>query len=43
MSYTVCDYSGLASYAKQAASAAGVNLCAYKRYVYAFPTNACTW
>lgn len=43
LSSTVCDYSTLASYAKQAATAAGVNLSAYNRYVYAFPQNACTW
>ena len=33
----------IASYAKQAATAAGVNLSAYTRYVYAFPENACDW
>jgi len=43
LSSTVCDYSSLATYAKQAATAAGVNLSAYTRYVYAFPNNACTW
>jgi NPCBM-associated, NEW3 domain of alpha-galactosidase len=43
LSSTVCDYSSLASYAKQAATAAGVNLSLYSRYVYAFPKNACTW
>ncbi len=43
MSYTVCDSSTLASYAKQAATAAGVNLSAYTRYVYAFPNNTCSW
>jgi hypothetical protein len=40
---TVCDYSALASQARAAASAAGVTLSAYNRYVYAFPANACTW
>ncbi|HSF33671.1 MAG TPA: hypothetical protein VLK82_24795 [Candidatus Tectomicrobia bacterium] len=40
---TMCEYSKLASYAKQAASAAGVNLSAYKRYVYGFPKNTCSW
>jgi hypothetical protein len=40
---TVCNYNTLASYAKSAALAAGVNLSAYKRYVYAFPNNACSW
>jgi len=43
LSSTVCDSSSIASYAKQAASAAGVNLSAYTHYVYAFPQNACTW
>lgn len=43
LSSTVCDYSTLASQAKSAAAAAGVNLSAYARYVYAFPGNACTW
>jgi len=42
-SSTVCDYNTLASQAKSAATAAGVNLSAYSRYVYAFPNNACTW
>ena len=40
---TVCDYNTLASQAKSAAQAAGVDLTAYTRYVYAFPQNACTW
>lgn len=40
---TVCDSSKIASYAKQAATTAGVNLSAYNRYVYAFPNNACSW
>lgn len=43
LSSTVCDSGTLASQAKSAASAAGVNLAAYTRYVYAFPKNACTW
>jgi hypothetical protein len=43
MSSTVCDYSTLASYANQAATAAGVNLSNYDHYVYGFPQNACTW
>ena len=43
LSSTVCDYATLASQAKAAAQAAGVNLAAYTRYVYAFPQNACTW
>lgn len=43
LSYTVCNSSSLATYAKEAATAAGVNLANYTRYVYAFPDNACTW
>jgi hypothetical protein len=42
-SYTTCDYSTIAAQAKQAATAAGVTLSNYNRYVYAFPGNACTW
>jgi uncharacterized repeat protein (TIGR01451 family) len=41
MSYTICDSSTLATYAQQAATAAGVDLSAYTRYIYAFPNNAC--
>jgi MG2 domain-containing protein len=36
---TVCDTYAIANSAKSAASAAGFNLAAYKRYVYAFPQN----
>jgi hypothetical protein len=43
LSSTVCDYSTLASQARAAATAAGVNLSNYSRYVYAFPSNACGW
>ena len=43
LSSMVCDYATLASQAQAAAQAAGVNLSAYTRYVYAFPQNACTW
>jgi len=43
LSSTVCDYNTLASQAKSAAQATGVNLSTYTRYVYAFPSNACTW
>ena len=43
MNSTICDYYKLAGYAKSAASAAGVNLSAYTRYVYAFPQNVCGW
>ena len=40
---TVCDYSAMATHAKQAATNAGVNVSAYQRYVYAFPSNTCSW
>jgi len=43
MSSTVCDTTTLANQAKAAATAAGVNLAAYNHYVYAFPSNACSW
>jgi len=43
VSYTTCSTSNIASYAKQAAAAAGFNLSSYTRYVYGFPTNACSW
>jgi hypothetical protein len=39
----VCDYSTLANQAMAAATAAGVNLANYNRYVFAFPDNACGW
>jgi len=43
-SVTTCDMSQIASDAQNAASAAGVNLSAYARYVYAFTDNsACGW
>jgi hypothetical protein len=40
-SYTTCDTSAIAYYAKQAAQAAGYNLANYNRYVYTFPSAAC--
>jgi hypothetical protein len=43
ISSTSCDTSTIATYAKQAATAAGVNLSAYNRYVYAFPSLSCGW
>jgi Gametolysin peptidase M11 len=39
-SSTTCDISQIATYAQNAAIAAGVNLSNYTRYVYAFPWNA---
>lgn len=43
LSSTTCDQLGIASDAKSAASAAGVILSAYTRYVYIFPANSCGW
>ena len=43
MNSTVCDGWALADHAKSAATAAGVDLSAYTRYVFAFPQNACGW
>jgi len=43
LSSTVCDFSLIATYAKQAATANGVDLSWYSRFVYAFPQNACSW
>ena len=42
-SSTACDYNKISSLANQAATADGVNLAAYPRRVYAFPSNACGW
>jgi hypothetical protein len=41
MSFTICDPTTLAIYAKQAATAAGVDLSAYTRFVYASPHYGC--
>jgi hypothetical protein len=43
VSYTTCNTSSIASYAKQSAQAAGFNLSNYQRFVYAFPDAACNW
>ena len=43
VSSTSCNYSSIATAAKQAATAAGVNVSSYPRLVFAFPQNACTW
>ena len=43
VSYTTCNTSSIATYAKQAAQAAGFNMSDYKRFVYAFPDAACNW
>ena len=41
LSYLTCDTSQIATYAQSAATAAGVNLSNYARYVYVSPPNAC--
>ena len=38
-----CNYSNIATQAKQAAAAAGYVLSEYSRHVYVFPANACSW
>ncbi|MGQ0591844.1 MAG: NEW3 domain-containing protein, partial [Gammaproteobacteria bacterium] len=38
-----CDRSSIAREAKSAAAAAGVDLSGYRRFVYVFPKNGCTW
>jgi len=43
VSFTTCDTTAIANYAKQAAATGGANLTAYDHLVYAFPQNACTW
>jgi len=43
ISSATCDQNTIATYAKQAATAAGVNLSAYNKYVYAFPSLSCGW
>ena len=40
---SVCDDPSIETYAKSAATAAGVNLANYTHLVYAFPQNACSW
>ena len=41
LSSTTCDNNAIATYANQAAAAAGVNLANYAHYVYAFPSASC--
>ena len=43
VSTTVCDSNAIRTQARAAATAAGVNLSAYTRHVFAFPANACSW
>src|SRR5262249_3198749 len=44
MGTTSCDNKLIASYANSAATAAGINLSAYTRYVYMFPSlSSCGW
>ena len=40
---TTCNYTNIATQAKQKASAAGYALSNYNRFVYVFPANACGW
>jgi hypothetical protein len=40
---TVCDSNAIRTQAQAAAQAAGVSLSNYRRFIYAFPSNACTW
>ena len=40
---TNCDYNTIATQANQKAAAAGYVLSNYRRLVYAFPSNTCTW
>jgi hypothetical protein len=42
-SSTVCDTNAIRSQAQAAAQGAGVSLSNYRRFVYAFPSNACSW
>jgi hypothetical protein len=42
-SSTTCDYTTIAAQAKQKAAAAGHVLSNYRRLVYVFPPNACSW
>jgi hypothetical protein len=41
ISSATCDTSAIATYARQAATAAGINLAAYNRQVFAFPSLSC--
>ena len=43
LSSATCDQNAIATYARQAATAAGINLSAYTRQVYAFPSLSCGW
>ena len=43
VSSTVCDHYAIRTRAREAAAAAGVNVSAYARHVFAFPANACSW
>lgn len=40
---STCTTSTIATYARQAATAAGIDLSAYNRHVYAFPSLSCGW
>ncbi len=40
---TTCNTSQIASLSKAAATEAGFQVSSYKRFVYVFPSNACSW
>lgn len=42
-STATCDQNAIATAAKNAAAAAGVDLTGYSRLVFAFPQNSCSW
>lgn len=43
LSKSACDSDAIATAAKAAAQAAGVDLSRYNRHVFAFPKNGCSW
>lgn len=43
ISSATCDQNAIATYARQAATAAGIDLSAYTKQVYAFPSLPCGW
>lgn len=43
MDSTTCNTSQLATLSKAAATEAGVQVSSYRRFVYVFPSNACSW
>jgi hypothetical protein len=43
LSSTTCDSNGIRNAAREAATAAGYDLSNYRRFIYGFPKNACSW